>query len=63
MWGPDFHRPLSAYLNAVMAAGCRITEVAEPGLDVSLVDEGPGGAEALFQVRNLLVVSALRDDG
>lgn len=59
---PDFHRPLSAYLNAVIDAGCRITEVAEPGLEASLVDEGPAGAEALGHVPNFLVVSAVRDD-
>ncbi len=25
------HRPLSTYLNAVIAAGCQLTEIAEPG--------------------------------
>ncbi|HEY3005236.1 MAG TPA: methyltransferase domain-containing protein [Kribbellaceae bacterium] len=29
--GDGFHRPFSTYLNAVIAAGCRIDAVAEPG--------------------------------
>lgn len=58
---PDFHRPLATYVNAVIAAGCRIVEIAEPGLDPELAaGRGPGGA-ALVHVPNFLVVSAVRD--
>ena len=34
--GGRIHRPLSTYLNAVVRAGCRIEEVAEPGALVVL---------------------------
>jgi 2-polyprenyl-3-methyl-5-hydroxy-6-metoxy-1,4-benzoquinol methylase len=34
---PDFHRPLSAYLSAVLATGCSLEQVVEPGLDRTLV--------------------------
>ena len=30
--GPDFHRTLSSYLNELVRLGCRLTEIAEPGL-------------------------------
>jgi hypothetical protein len=60
---PDFHRPLSTYLNVVISAGCRIVEVAEPGLRPELVGEGGAGAQALVRVPNFMVVSAVRATG
>lgn len=60
-FAPDFHRPLSAYLNAVIAAGCRLTAVAEPRLAPELVGDLGPAAEALVHVPNFLVVSATRD--
>jgi len=30
---PDFHRPLSTYLSAVLDAGCSLERIVEPGLD------------------------------
>lgn len=50
----DFHRPLSAYLNEVAALGCRVREVAEPGLDPALAD----GIESHVRMPNFLIVAA-----
>jgi len=57
---PDTHRPLSTYLNAVIAAGCELTEVVEPGLDPALVAGGPPGAAVLVHVPLFLIVAATR---
>lgn len=54
---PDFHRPLSSYLNVLIRAGCELVEIAEPGLDADTV----AGSPALRPLRELplfLVVSA-----
>lgn len=59
---PDFHRPLSTYLNAFIRAGCTLTEIAEPGLDADTAAEFP----ALRPLRELplfLLVSARKADG
>jgi SAM-dependent methyltransferase len=58
--GPDFHRPLSAYLNEVARLGCSITEVVEPGLDPRHVLAGPEGIEAYVQLPNFMIVAATR---
>ncbi len=50
----DFHRPLSAYLNEVAALGCRVREVAEPGLDPEMAD----GIESHVRMPNFLIVAA-----
>ncbi|MFY7068218.1 class I SAM-dependent methyltransferase [Nocardiopsis changdeensis] len=58
---PDFHRPLSAYLNEVAALGLRLREVAEPGLDPDAArgavaaDPGVG---AYVRMPNFLFVAA-----
>lgn len=59
-YAPDFHRPLSAYLNALIQAGCRVEEVVEPALDAALVSEGPPDAAELVNRPGYLVVAALR---
>ncbi|WSU46889.1 class I SAM-dependent methyltransferase [Streptomyces sp. NBC_01089] len=35
----DYHRPLSAYLNELASLGCRLREIAEPGLDPAVAAE------------------------
>lgn len=57
----DFHRPLSAYLNQLAALGCRLREVAEPGLDPSIAAEAAAaapGIEAYVHLANFLIVAA-----
>ncbi|WP_031468812.1 class I SAM-dependent methyltransferase [Sciscionella sediminilitoris] len=56
---PDFHRPVSAYLNELAALGCRLHEVAEPGLDPAVAAEsGVPGIESYVHLPNFLLVSA-----
>ncbi|TCC61389.1 class I SAM-dependent methyltransferase [Kribbella pittospori] len=54
---PDFHRPLSAYLNELAALGCRLREIVEPGLDPSVAATTPG-LTAYTRLPNFLIVSA-----
>lgn len=58
--GPDFHRPLSAYLNELAALGCRLDEVAEPGLDPDIAAAGEPGLDAYVRLPNFLIVAATR---
>jgi SAM-dependent methyltransferase len=58
--GVDFHRPLSMYLNELVGLGCRLREVAEPGLDPAVVATGPDGIEAYVYLPNFLLVAAER---
>lgn len=55
--GVDVHRPLSAYLNATVALGADLVEVAEPGLppDLAVAEH-----EAAGHVPNYVVVAAMR---
>ncbi|MEU0493125.1 class I SAM-dependent methyltransferase [Nocardiopsis sp. NPDC006139] len=58
---PDFHRPLSAYLNEVAALGLRLREVAEPGLDPDAAREAVAadpGVGAYVRMPNFLFVAA-----
>lgn len=57
--GQRFHRPLSVYLNLVAAEGCRLREVAEPGLDAELASRGPAD-ERNVHVPNFVVVHATK---
>lgn len=34
--GTDWHRPLSVYLKETVGCGCRLREIAEPGLDAAI---------------------------
>ncbi|GAA2068851.1 class I SAM-dependent methyltransferase [Streptomyces albiaxialis] len=59
----DFHRPLSAYLNALADLGCRLRALAEPGLDPSVAREAAPttpGIESYVRLPNFLIVSAER---
>lgn len=56
---PDFHRPLSAYLNELAALGCRLAEVAEPGLDPAFADPAARpGIAGYVHLPNFLLVAA-----
>ncbi len=60
-YGPNFHRPLSMYLNEVIGLGLRITEVAEPGLDAAAAACDPDqfdGEHPYVHLPNFLVVAA-----
>jgi 2-polyprenyl-3-methyl-5-hydroxy-6-metoxy-1,4-benzoquinol methylase len=61
-YATDFHRPLSAYLNEVIGLGCRIAEVAEPGLDPQIAAEDAGGwpdtGHPYVHLPNFLIVAA-----
>jgi hypothetical protein len=60
--GPDFHRPLSAYLNELAGLGCRLVELAEPGLDPAVAEEAERdapGIQGYVHVPNFLIVAAL----
>ena len=54
----DFHRTISAYLNELIGLGCRITEIAEPGLTPQLAAHGPDGIDAYVHLPNFLLVAA-----
>jgi 2-polyprenyl-3-methyl-5-hydroxy-6-metoxy-1,4-benzoquinol methylase len=56
--GADFHRTLSSYLNELARLGCRLTEVAEPGLAPPAAADGPPGIDAYVHLPNFLVVAA-----
>ncbi|WP_327116098.1 class I SAM-dependent methyltransferase [Nocardia sp. NBC_01730] len=60
-YAPDFHRPLSAYLNELAAPGCRLREVAEPGLNVAVASKAAlaaPGIDGYVHLPNFLVISA-----
>lgn len=61
-YAPDFHRPMSTYINKVIGLGCRITEVCKPGLDPQIgQNSGIDGIEAYVALPNFLIVSAEPD--
>jgi len=57
-YATDFHRPLSAYLNEVINLGCRIAEVAEPGLDPQVAGADMDGEHPYVHLPNFLIVAA-----
>jgi 2-polyprenyl-3-methyl-5-hydroxy-6-metoxy-1,4-benzoquinol methylase len=57
-YATDFHRPLSAYLNEAIRLGCRIAEVAEPGLSPQIAAEEAGGDHPYLHLPNFLIVAA-----
>ncbi|WP_129665549.1 class I SAM-dependent methyltransferase [Phytoactinopolyspora endophytica] len=59
--GVDFHRTLSTYLNELVGLGCRLREIAEPGLDPEVAATGPQGIEAYAHMPNFMLVSAERN--
>ncbi|WP_432825079.1 class I SAM-dependent methyltransferase [Dactylosporangium sp. CA-092794] len=58
--GVDFHRTVSAYLNQLIGLGCRLTEIAEPGLTPEAAADGPDGIDAYVHLPNFLIVAARR---
>jgi SAM-dependent methyltransferase len=58
--GVDFHRPLSTYLNELISTGCRVREIAEPGLDPVVAVTGAEGIDAYVHLPNFLIVAADR---
>lgn len=59
--GPNFHRPVSTYINAVISLGCDIREIAEPGLDPQVAAAASGGAvAALVHIPNFIVICAVK---
>jgi 2-polyprenyl-3-methyl-5-hydroxy-6-metoxy-1,4-benzoquinol methylase len=59
-YATDFHRPLSAYLNEVIKLGCRIAEVAEPGLDPQVAAWDTDTDHPYVHLPNFLIVAADR---
>jgi len=56
----DFHRPISAYLNELAALGCRLREIAEPGLDPDVAARAAAatpGIESYVHLPNFLIVA------
>jgi hypothetical protein len=59
--GVDFHRPISAYLNELASLGCRLRELAEPGLDPAVAADVAArtpGIEAYVRLPSFLIVAA-----
>ena len=57
----DYHRTLSTYLNEAISLGCRVREVAEPGLDPEIASaSGVAGIEAYVELPNFLIVALER---
>jgi 2-polyprenyl-3-methyl-5-hydroxy-6-metoxy-1,4-benzoquinol methylase len=62
-YAPDFHRPISAYLNHLTALGCRLRELAEPGLDPDIAREAQRttpGIDGYVYLPNFMVAVAER---
>ncbi|KAA8880661.1 methyltransferase domain-containing protein [Nocardia colli] len=60
-YAPDFHRPLSSYINELAALGCRVREIAEPGLDPAIAAAAAitaPGIESYVYMPNFLVIAA-----
>lgn len=59
-YATDFHRPLSSYLNETIKLGCRVAEVAEPGLDPRIAERDTGGDHPYVHLPNFVIVAADR---
>jgi 2-polyprenyl-3-methyl-5-hydroxy-6-metoxy-1,4-benzoquinol methylase len=62
-YASSFHRPISAYLNELAALGCRLRELAEPGLDLDVARETQPitpGIESYVYLPNFLIAAAER---
>ncbi|MEV5575717.1 class I SAM-dependent methyltransferase [Spirillospora sp. NPDC052269] len=60
-YASDFHRPISAYLNEMAALGCRLLELAEPGLNPEAAREAAEstpGIEGYVHLPNFMIVAA-----
>jgi SAM-dependent methyltransferase len=56
--GTNFHRPLSAYVNATIRLGCAVTELAEPRLSEEQVEED--AQRLLCHIPPFVVIGATR---
>jgi 2-polyprenyl-3-methyl-5-hydroxy-6-metoxy-1,4-benzoquinol methylase len=56
---PDFHRPLSSYVNRLIGLGCTLTEMVEPQLPVGLAGGNPA-YERNVHVPSFLVISSTK---
>ncbi|MFI1094787.1 hypothetical protein [Streptomyces sp. NPDC020917] len=59
--GDRTHRPISAYLIELAALGCRLREIAEPGLEPDIARETADtepGIESYVHLPNFLIVAA-----
>lgn len=56
---PNFHRPLSLYLNETIRLGCTITELVEPQLRPDQIESSE--QEILTRIPNYIVIAARRD--
>ena len=57
-YGVDFHRTVSDYLNELANLGCRLRELAEPGLGPDVAATAPVGIEAYIHLPNFMIVAA-----
>jgi SAM-dependent methyltransferase len=56
--GPNFHRPLSWYVNEVVQLGCHINEMAEPGLDPQTAASDPDALGGYVHFPDYIVIAA-----
>jgi 2-polyprenyl-3-methyl-5-hydroxy-6-metoxy-1,4-benzoquinol methylase len=56
---PNFHRPLSAYVNETIRLGCDIVEVVEPQLKEDQIENSD--QEILTRIPNFIVIAAQRN--
>jgi SAM-dependent methyltransferase len=57
----DFHRPIAAYLNELADLGCRLRELAEPGLDRGVAGRAEAvipGISGYIHFPNFLILAA-----
>lgn len=55
---PDFHRPISAYLNELADLGCRLRQVEEPRLDPDVAATADPAVMAYVRLPNFLIIAA-----
>jgi 2-polyprenyl-3-methyl-5-hydroxy-6-metoxy-1,4-benzoquinol methylase len=58
---PDFHRTVSTYVNAIIASGCSIVEVAEPVLRPDALVDRPSVSARTSEVPDYFVIAARKN--
>jgi 2-polyprenyl-3-methyl-5-hydroxy-6-metoxy-1,4-benzoquinol methylase len=58
-FAPLFHRPLSTYINQIIAAGCSLQRVIEPQLPSELATASPSH-QRMMRVPRVIVIDALK---
>ena len=56
---PNFHRPLSAYVNETIRLGCDLAEVVEPQLQRADIERAE--QELFTRIPNFIVIAAQRN--